>query len=180
MKSGPRIAWLVVLALVIAGLVALRAAGGMDYWHRYLAAMARGNPEPEVAQINPRIVVKGEGGALPVASPESGGILPGGHAEAQKAAQQQGASALLVHRHGHRVAAWFVDGRDGATLVSGGDLSPMLLVLATGALADARQVEFAQAVADIRSHAPFAEMGGEIPGQPKRMRASHWLHLPTT
>jgi hypothetical protein len=163
MKRGARIAWLVALALVTAGLVALRSAGDMDYWRRYLAAVARGNPEPDVAQINPRIVVKGEGGALPVATPEAEGIYPEAITEAQKTAQQQGSAALLVHRHGHRVSTWFAAGRDGTTLVSGGDLSPMLLVLATGALADARQVEFTQAVADIGNATRHVQDGWRNP-----------------
>jgi hypothetical protein len=51
---------------------------------------------------------------------------------------------------GTRVAAWFA-GVDGSTQLAGGQLSPALMVLATGALADARRLEFTQAVAAVKA-----------------------------
>lgn len=140
--------WLTALVLLIAGIAALRIAGNTDFWRRYLTALVSGTPEPVAAQITPRLVVKGaEGGAMPEATPEVEGIFPLAVTEAIDAARRQGASALVVHRHGHRIAAYFAAGRDGSTLLTGGQLSPALLMLATGTLADSRQLEFGQAVA---------------------------------
>ncbi|MEO8307764.1 MAG: hypothetical protein ABI616_06955 [Pseudomonadota bacterium] len=151
MKSTSGKAWLIALAVVLALLAVLRAAGAVDYWHRYLAALLTGSTEP-AAQMQPRMVIKGgEGGAVPVASPEVEGLYPQAVSDAVSAAKKQGASALVVHRHGHRVTAYFANGKDGSTLLAGGQLSPALMMLATGALADSRQVDFDQAIATVKA-----------------------------
>jgi hypothetical protein len=146
--------WLVALSLVVILLALLRTAGGIDYWRRYLAALSSGSIEPTVAQIDPRMVIRGgDGGAVPVATPEVEGLYAQAVSDAIVAARKQGVSALLVHRHGHRVAAYFANGKDGSTLLPGGQLSPALMMLATGALADSRQVDFDQAVALVKAAA---------------------------
>jgi hypothetical protein len=102
--------------------------------------------------VDPRVVVKGiADNAIPVATPESESIDAQAVSEAMDAARKQGARALVVHRHGHRVAAWFGEDVNGSTALAGGQLSPALLVLATGALADSRQVEYEQAVMAIEA-----------------------------
>jgi hypothetical protein len=144
--------WLIVLALVVVMLAVLRSAGGVDFWHRYFAALASGTSEPTLAQIIPRLAIKGgDGGGVPTATPEIEGLYPQAVSDAIAAARMQGASALVVHRHGHRVGAYFASGKDGSTLLAGGQLSPTLMMLATGALADSRQVEFGQAVAAVKA-----------------------------
>ena len=151
MKPGTKKSLLVALALLVLLLGVLRSAGNMDYWHRYLAALSSGTTEP-AARMQPRMVIKGgEGGAVPIATAEVEGLYPQAITDAIDAARKQGATALVVHRHGHRVAAYFANGKDGSTLLTGGQLSPALLMLATGTLADARQVQFGQAVAAVKA-----------------------------
>jgi hypothetical protein len=144
--------WLIALTLALILLAVLRSAGSVDFWHRYLTALASGTTEPAVAQINPRLVIKGgDGGSVPAATPEVEGIYAQAVTDAIDAARKQGANALVVHRHGHRVAAYFTSGKDGSTLLAGGQLSPALMMLAAGALADSRQVEFKEAVAAVKA-----------------------------
>jgi hypothetical protein len=154
MNSMSKKSWLVALALVVVLLAVLRSAGGVDFWHRYLSALASGTTEPEAARIKPRMVVKGGGGgAVPATAPEVEGIYAQAVSEAIDAARKQGAQALVIHRHGHRIAAYFASGKDGSTLLAGGQLSPTLMMLAAGALADSRQVDFKDAVAAVKAAA---------------------------
>jgi hypothetical protein len=154
MNSGSGKNWLIALTLAVILLAALRTAGDADFWHRYLVALASGSTEPTAALVEPRLVIKGgEGGALPAATPETEGLYPQAVTDAIDAARKQGASALVVHRHGHRVAAYFANGRDGSTLLTGGQLSPALMMLATGTLADSRQVDYEQAIAAVKATA---------------------------
>ena len=154
MNTGSSKTWLIALTLAVILLALLRSAGNTDFWHRYLSALARGTTEPTVAQVEPRIVVKGgDGGAVPAATPEAEGLYPQAVTEAIDAARRQGANALVVHRHGHRVAAYFANGENGSTLLTGGQLSPALMMLAMGTLADSRQVDFGQAVAAVKATA---------------------------
>jgi len=152
MKSITKNRWLVGLVLVIAVLALLHTAGGIDFWQRYLSAWVRGTAEPTAALVDPRVVVKGKAdNAVPIATPESENLDAQAVAEAIDAAREQGAKALVVHRHGHRVVSWFADGVNGSTYLAGGQLSPAFLVLATGVLADSRQVEYEQAVMAIEA-----------------------------
>ena len=167
MKSTTKNRWLIALILMIGMLAMLRTAGGVDFWQRYLSALTRGTAEPPVGQIEPRVVVRGStDNAIPVATPESEGIHGQAVADAIDAARKQGVNALVVHRHGHRVISWFGEGMNGSTQLAGGQLSPIFLVLATGALADSRQVEFEQAVMEIETLMARAGEGWRNPWSP--------------
>jgi hypothetical protein len=98
------IAALLLLALVMAGL-----------W------LARSQPE--------RARIVGSAAALPRATAESEFILPQAIEAARAEAVRSGARALLVHRRGHRVFEYFGGGRDGATVLGGGELATAVLAL---------------------------------------------------
>jgi hypothetical protein len=149
--------WLIALTLAVILLAVLRTAGDADFWHRYLAALVRGTAEPTAALVEPRLVIKGGEGSLPAATPETEGLYAQAVTDAIEAARKQGASALVVHRHGHRVAAYFGKGRNGYTLLTGGQLSPAMMMLATGTLADSRQVDLEQALAAVQGAAANGE-----------------------
>lgn len=154
MNSMTKKSWMIALVAAVVVLALLRTAGGVDYWHRYWSALATGDTEPSAVQVKPRMLIKGgDGGAVPAATPEVEGLYAQAVTDAIDAARKQGATALVVHRHGHRVATYFAKGTDGATLLTGGQLSPAILMLAAGTLADARRVDFAQAVAAVKSAA---------------------------
>ncbi len=157
MNSGSAKTWLIALTLAVILLAVLRSAGDYGYWHRYLAALVRGTTEPAAAQVQPRTVVKGgDGGAVPTVTPEGEGLYAQAVADALDAARKLGVSALVVHRHGHRVAAYFASGTNGSTLLTGGQLSPALLMLATGVLVDSRHVNIEPALAAVKAAAPAA------------------------
>jgi hypothetical protein len=140
--------WMALMVLVVAA--ALRVAGGAGFWHRYATAMLGGGAETAAGLVAPRLRLPGIAVELPRATAESELIAADALQQAADAARQQGAQALLVHRHGHSVYEYFAAGRSGETQVEGGELSPALLSLSLGALVDARRLEPAAAITAIR------------------------------
>jgi len=147
--------WIVVAVLVVA-LAGLRVAGDTDYWRRYAAAMRNSGAESAAAQVQPRLRLPGGDGEVPRATAVAELLSAEALQAAAETAQQQGAQALLVNRHGHRVFEYFAPGRSAALEVAGGELSPALLALATGALVDTRRIEVAAAIAALRDAVPQA------------------------
>jgi hypothetical protein len=147
-----KILW-TALALLLVLLAALRVAGDTGFWRRYMAATSGVGAEAAAALVAPRLALPGNATALPRASAEAEFIAPEALQLAADAARQQGAQALLVHRHGHRVFEYFAAGRSGASEVAGGELSPALFALAAGALVDTRRVAPDAALAAIRDAA---------------------------
>lgn len=137
------------LAVLVAA-AALRVAGGAGFWRRYLTTMQGGGAESAAGLIAPRVRLPGGATELPRATAESALIAAEALQRAADTARQQGAQALVVHRHGHRVFEYFAMDRSGATEVAGGELAPALLALSLGPLVDARRMEPAAAVAAIR------------------------------
>jgi hypothetical protein len=144
--------WWVALVLLLAVAV-MRSAGGVGYWRRYAAAMMSGGVEASVHLVQPRLRLPGGSTELPRATAEAELIEVGALNSAADMARQQGAKALLVHRHGHRVFEYFGNGRSGHEAIEGGELSAALLALSLGPLVDARRVEPALAVTAIREAA---------------------------
>lgn len=145
MKKG---VW-IVLAVLAVMIAALRLAGDAGYWRRYAAAWQGVSAEAAAQQVQPRLRLPGGNDDVPRATAEAEQIAPEALQAAADAAQQQGAQALLVNRHGHRVLEYFAPGRSAVAEVAGGELSPALFALATGALVDTRRVEAEAAIAAI-------------------------------
>ncbi len=146
----------IALALLAVALTSLRLAGDAGYWRRYAAAMLDTGAEAAALQVQPRLRLTGGNGEVPRATAESELIAAEALQVAAETAQQQGAQALLVNRHGHRVFEYFAPGRSAAMEVAGGELSPALLALATGALVDTRRMEAGAAIAALRAAIPQA------------------------
>jgi hypothetical protein len=142
---------LIALAGVLVLLAVLRSAGDLAYWHRYRVALHGSGAQVVAQSVSPRLQLPGAGGDLPKATAEAESIAAEALTLASEAAVKQGDRALLVHRHGHRVHAYFADGVAGNALIDGGELAPALLALATGALVDGRRMEFSAAVDEIRT-----------------------------
>jgi uncharacterized protein YjeT (DUF2065 family) len=136
-----------VLLLIVAG---MGYAGGAGYWRRYATAMLGGGVEASVRLVEPRVRLAGGSTELPRATAEAELIEVEALQQAGDRAGTQGAKALVVHRHGHRVFEYFAEGRSGAAEIAGGELSAALLALSLGPLVDARRIEPAAAVAAIR------------------------------
>jgi hypothetical protein len=137
--------WWAVLALLLV-VAAVWSAGGAGYWRRYASAMLGGSAESAAKLVQPRLRLPGSKTALPRATPAAELIADDALNMAADTARRQGAGALLVHRHGHRVFEYFGPGRSGDIQVGGGELSTALLALSLGALVDARRVEPAAAL----------------------------------
>src|SRR5262245_42870284 len=101
----------VVAILLVLG--ALRAAGDMDYWRRYTAALGGVKAEQGPALTLPRLRIAGELSALSRTTPEAESLLPAALEQARDEAVQRKLQALVVHRHGHRVFEYFGAGRHG-------------------------------------------------------------------
>ncbi|MEO8314819.1 MAG: hypothetical protein ABI645_08505 [Pseudomonadota bacterium] len=144
--------WWVALALLLA-VGAMRSAGGAGYWRRYATALFAGGAESRANLVRPRLKLPGAAAEPPRATAESELIATDALQLAARAAQQQGAKGLLVHRHGHRVFEYFAAGRSGDTEVAGGELSAALLALALGVLVDSRRIEPAAAIEAMRDAA---------------------------
>jgi hypothetical protein len=142
----------VALAILLA-VAAMRCAGGAGYWWRYATAMMGGGVAASAHLAPPRLRLPGGATELPRATAEAELIAVEALQYATDTASKQGAKALLVHRHGHRVFEYFGDGRNGHAEIAGGELSAALLALSLGPLVDARRVEPAAAVAAIREAA---------------------------
>jgi hypothetical protein len=84
---------------------------------------------------------------VPMASPGMELMLPEALEAARTEAGRSGARALLVHRRGHRVFAWFAAGLDGNTQVGGGDLAAAVLSLTLHEPGQASEVAAPEAAA---------------------------------
>jgi hypothetical protein len=143
--------WVALAILLV--VAAMRSAGGAGFWWRYATAMMGGGVEASANLAPPRLRLRGGATELPRATAEAELIAVEALQHATDTARKHGAKALLVHRHGHRVFEYFVDGRSGHTEIGGGELSAALLALSLGPLVDARRIEPAAAVAAIREAA---------------------------
>lgn len=143
--------WLALVLLFVA--CAMWAAGGAGYWRRYMTAVLGGGAEATGHLVRPRLRLAGEATAVPRATAQSELIAAEALKLAADAAREQGARALLVHRHGHLVFEYFADGRSGDTPVAGGEMSAALLALSLGAVVDARRLPPEDAIAGIREAA---------------------------
>lgn len=101
--------------------VAVCAAVGVWGWHVQHAEDTRGV-----------LVAGGDGGGLPRAAPALEGFDESALRATAATAVTQGASALLVTRHGHLVLEQYGHGAEASTLVDGGDLTFPLLIVASG------------------------------------------------
>jgi hypothetical protein len=144
--------WTLVLVAVALLLALLRTAGDLGFWRRYLAAVTEGVPAVPAGLIYPRVTLKGNGAAAtPRKSALEAGFAPEAITTALTQARQQNARVLLVQRGGHRVAEYF-DGKTNArSEIAGGDLSPLLLALAQGALVEDGKLDPTDALQRLRS-----------------------------
>lgn len=150
-----------MLAAAATALVLL--AGGMQLWRH--AAVSSDGIEEAARGITPRLRLPGAPVAIARASAESELIATEALQMAGETARQQGAQALLVHRHGHRVFAYLAKNRSDAVVVNGGELVPALLALSVGPLVDTRRLEPEAAIAGIREAMRAGEQGA-APGAP--------------
>lgn len=153
----------VMLAAAVTAVVLL-GIGGMELWRRHAAVSSDGTEEA-ARGIRPRLRLPGAPMALARASAESELIAMEALKLAADTARQQGAQALLVHRHGHRVYEYLAPGRSDAAVVDGGELVPALLALSVGPLVDTRRLEPDAAIAGIREAMRAGERG-VAPGAP--------------
>src|SRR5688572_25354868 len=93
--------WAAGALLIVAG--TLWSAGSAGYWRRYVSALLGSSAEGAANLVQPRLRLTGTATALPRATPEAELIAGDALKLATDAARKQGADALLVHRHGHRV-----------------------------------------------------------------------------
>jgi hypothetical protein len=140
----------IVLALLVALVVAWRAAGGADFWRHFVLAATNASPDQVAAAITPRIRLAGDPLALPRGTAESESIVPEALTQAGDRARALKARALIVHRHGHRVLEVFGGGTSGTTAVTGGELAPAVFALALSPLVDTRRVGLDAAVQTVR------------------------------
>src|SRR5687768_14457220 len=103
----------------------------------------------------PGVRIAGTDGALPTAAAESEFILPEALAAARDLAARGGVRALIVHRRGHRVFAYFAPGLDGARPMQGGELAAAVLTLASLEPAQAAQADVAAALVSERLWLPL-------------------------
>lgn len=151
---------LVPLVVLLTLLAALRIAGDLDYWQRWLSARSATDAISAAVVVQPRLRVAGEPAALARSSPEGERIAAEALAVAESEARRMGLQALVVHRNGHRVFEYFAPAMQGDLLVAGGELSALPFALALGVLVDARRVDAQQALAAIRAAAlPAASLG---------------------
>lgn len=131
-----------IALLALAAVVALlRSAGDAGYWQRYVTAVWRDEPLLEAAQIQPRTRVPGAGRRAPArATPEQEQLAPEAIEAAIDEARALDSRALIVHRHGHRVAEYYAPGFGGDSMASGGELAPLPWLLTLASLADAGRV----------------------------------------
>lgn len=147
--------WIALALLLLVGV--MRSAGGAGYWRRYATARFGGGVEAAAILTRPRLPLPGAATPLPRATPEAELIAKDALKVAADAARQQGARALLVHRHGHRVFEYFAAGFDGGVEVGGGELSAALMALSLGVLVDSRRIEAAAALTAMRDAATTGE-----------------------
>jgi len=144
---------LLVAAMLLTVLVALRTAGDIGYWERYTAALADVGAEGQVRLTEPRLRIAGRPAGLPLATLAAENILPAALQDAQRQGIHAGVWALVVHRHGHRVFEYFERGRSGQLEVTGGELAALPFALAVGVLADNGRVPFERALQAVRASA---------------------------
>lgn len=140
--------------------IAWIAGGDAGYWRRYCQALAATPPDRIAATVAPRVVLAGQPGAMPQASAESESIAPEALEVARRRFAALGARALIVHRHGHRVLQLFDAGTSGATLLTGGELTPAVFALALSPLVDTRRVGIEAAIAAVREESAYASEAG--------------------
>ena len=85
-----------------------------------------------VTKVGGVLIAGGDGGGLPRTAPELEGFEAAALATAAANAFKQGASALLIMRHGHLVYEKYERGSDAVTPVEGGELARSLLIVAAG------------------------------------------------
>lgn len=107
--------------LWLVALLALGAVAGLWRWRGLNVAEHRGV-----------VVAGGDGGGLPRAAPALEGFDEHALQATAVAVLAQGASAVLVTRHGHLVLEQYGHDADASTLVDGGELAFPLLVVASG------------------------------------------------
>jgi len=151
--------WVVVVLVMALVLAALRTAGDLSYWKRYVATLGGQDAAQAAASVLPRLLVAGAPQQPVRASAEAELVAPEALEAARAEAQRSGVRALLVHRHGHRLLAHFEAGVTGSDEVVGGELAAVPFVLAIGVLADARRVEMEAAVEVARDAAGDAAIG---------------------
>jgi hypothetical protein len=105
----------------IAAILALCAVAGVWRWRGLNVEDHRGV-----------VVAGGDGGGLPRAAPTLEGFDEHALQATAVTAIAQGASALLVTRHGHLVLEQYGHDADAGTLVDGGELSFPLLIVTAG------------------------------------------------
>jgi hypothetical protein len=141
---------LLLTAVALAVLVGLlRTAGDFAYWSRFLAALTAADAAPPARLPEPRMRIAGQASGVPVADPQAEGLLPAALEDAHQQARQQNLAALVVHRHGHRVYAYYASRSDENLLVVGGELAALPFALAVGVLADNSRVSFDAALQSI-------------------------------
>jgi hypothetical protein len=143
-----KLLWLASGLFVV--VLAMRLAGGASFWRHYAAAMWGGDVQAAAKLADPRLKLVGAATPPPRATAEAELIEAAALQQASELAQQQGATALLIHRHGHRVHEYYAPGRSDATQIGGGELSAALFSLSLGALVDAGRLPPDAAVAAIR------------------------------
>lgn len=143
--------WIGICAALLLAAGILRTAGDAGFWRQYVGAMRDGGAASAARRVQPRLRVPGPAAELPQATADAELIAVEALRLATELARQQGAQALLVHRHGHRVHEYFAAGRSGATELEGGELSPAVMALSLGPLVDARRMEPETAVAALRT-----------------------------
>lgn len=154
----------IVLALLVALIVAWRAAGSPDFWRHYALAATNASPDEVAGAIAPRIRLAGDPLALPRGTAESESIAPEALAQAADRARALKARALIVHRHGHRVLEVFGEGASGTTAVTGGELTPAIFALALSPLVDTRRIGIDAAVQAVRQQsATYTSSGWRNP-----------------
>jgi hypothetical protein len=137
----------VVVALMLA---LMRTGGDFAYWSRYMAVLTGSNVAAPARLPEPRMRVAGRVSGLPLATPEGESILPAALEDAHQQARNQNLTALIVHRHGHRVFEYHASGRNDNVLVEGGELAGLPFALAVGVLADNRRVSFDRSLQAVR------------------------------
>jgi hypothetical protein len=108
----------------VAAAVAVCLLAGVWGWRDWHAEDARGV-----------LVAGGDGGGLPRAAPSLEGFDEAALQLTAANALAQGASAVLVTRHGHLVLEQYGHGADAGTLIGGGELDYPLLIAAAGVAA---------------------------------------------
>ncbi|HEV7632750.1 MAG TPA: hypothetical protein VGO41_07130 [Steroidobacteraceae bacterium] len=151
-----------VPAVVALLLLAMFAAGDAGYWRRYFAARFANDPSIPQQFYQPRAAVSGgDGGAMPRAPAEEQGLEPAALAIADRAAERQGASALLVSRNGHLIHEHYWQGASAGTPTDGGEWAQAVLALVTGAVVADARLDAGNALTALRAQLDGTRLPGD-------------------